>query len=81
MYIIPRMSKKERVIARIDLLKVLIVAFLGALFAVFGYTALHYKEFDLALGILVGIGAILLIIGISVFIIIYEKKLDELEKL
>lgn len=49
------MSKKERLQARLDYLKALIIAFLVALFGIFGYTAVNYKEIDLVLGICIAI--------------------------
>lgn len=73
------MSKKERLQARLDYLKALIIAFLVALFGIFGYTATHYKEIDLVLG--VSIGIIVLLCGIYVANKAFNKRLDDLEEL
>lgn len=75
------MSKKERLQARLDYLKALIIAFLVALFGIFGYTATHYKEIDLVLGVCIAIGIIVLLCGIYVANRAFNKRLDDLEEL
>ncbi|MGX2982700.1 hypothetical protein [Helicobacter sp. 23-1045] len=42
------MSKKDDVKAKVKFFQGFIMLFVATLFAIFGYTATHYKEFDLA---------------------------------
>lgn len=74
------MSRKDRIKAKLDLLKLLIVAFLTALFGVVSFTALNYKNFDLLLTVLVLLGTFSLIIALAYFVKDFNRHLDELEK-
>lgn len=56
------MSKKERIKAKLDLLKVLIVAILTAFFGIISFTAIHYKTLDYVLSICVTVGIVILLL-------------------
>lgn len=43
------MSKKDEMKARISIFQAIIILLITTLFAIFGYTAIHYKEYDLYL--------------------------------
>lgn len=74
------MSKKERIKVMLDMLKAVIIAFLTALFGLFGYAVIHYENLDMIRAIGVAFGAIILIIFLIISIILFFKELDKLEK-
>ena len=53
------MSNKDRIKLDVDILKALILAFLTAIFGIFGYSVLNYSHIDLIQGILIALGIIL----------------------
>lgn len=53
------MSKKEKIRLEIDILKALILAFLTAIFGIFGYSVLNYSRIDWIQGIFIALGVIL----------------------
>ncbi|MGX3010244.1 hypothetical protein ACWIUD_01595 [Helicobacter sp. 23-1044] len=75
------MSKKDDVKAKVKFFQGFIMLFVATLFAIFGYTATHYKEFDLALGIGVAIGIVLLSIAIWIFVKLFLQYTKKLRKL
>lgn len=75
------MSKKDNIKAKISFFQAIIIVLVTTLFAIFGYTAIHYKEFDLLLGIGTAIGIILLIVLLCVFGRYFKNSLDKLEKM
>ncbi len=75
------MSKKDNVKAKISFFQAIIVVLVTTLFAIFGYTAIHYKEFDYLLGIGAAIGVALLIILLCVFGKYFKNNLDKLENM
>lgn len=75
------MSKKDNVKAKISFFQTIIAILVTTLFAIFGYTAIHYKEFDLLLGIGVAVGVVLLVVALCVFGRYFKKSLDKLEKM
>ncbi|MGX3043916.1 hypothetical protein [Helicobacter sp. T3_23-1056] len=75
------MSKKDKVKATLSFLQAVIICLITALFAIFGYAAIHYKDFDLVLGISVGLSVLLLVIVLCVFGTYFKKNLKKLEKM
>ena len=76
------MAQKERIKLEIDVLKALMLAFLTAIFGIFGYCVLNYSRID-------WIQAIFIALGITAsFIVLYAltkriykilKQIEELE--
>lgn len=76
------MAQKERIKLEIDVLKALMLAFLTAIFGIFGYCVLNYSRID-------WIQAIFIALGITTsFIVLYAltkriykilKQIEELE--
>lgn len=54
------MSKKERIKTEIDVLKALILAFLTAIFGVFGFALMNYQTINLLQGIGIALGVLFL---------------------
>lgn len=75
------MSKKERVKTMLDFLKAIIIAFLTALFGVFGYAIVNYERLDLVRALGVGFGAVVLIGCLGVALVAFFKELNKLEKM
>ena len=75
------MSKKERIKLEIDVLKALILAFLAAIFGIFGYSVINYQKIDLLQGIGILIGLIFLFVALYVFIKRLVKNLNQIEEL
>ncbi|ANE34139.1 putative membrane protein [Campylobacter hyointestinalis subsp. lawsonii CCUG 27631] len=76
------MSNKERIKLEIDVLKALLLAFLTAIFGVFGYSVINYQKIDILQGISIIAGLFIL------FLIVYFiakrtirnlNKIEELE--
>ena len=75
------MSKKERVKTKLDLLKAFIMACVAALFGVMSFTAIYYDEIStIKLYLSIG-GAVLLLLFLVLFLYLFSKELDKLEKL
>lgn len=74
------MSKKERIKAKLDLLKVLIVAILTAFFGIISFTAIHYKTLDYVLSICVTAGIVILLLILVYLGIDFNRELNKLEK-
>ena len=75
------MSKKEKVKTMLSFTQALILCLLATLFGIFGYTAVHYKEFDLVLGICVAGGILGLVIALYFVGQYFRKNLNKLEKM
>lgn len=72
------MGKKDEVKAKISFFQTIIAIIISTLFAIFGYTAIHYKEFDLILIVSTILASLFLMIMLGVFVrffIKYVKKL------
>lgn len=52
------MSQKERIKLEIDVLKALILAFLTALFGIFGYCVLNYSNIDWIQALFIALGVV-----------------------
>ena len=75
------MSKKERVVATIDLLKALILALIMAIFGIFGYVGVHVDDIGQKKIIIVCVG-LLILFGFFYFAIRHLlKMLDDLEEM
>ena len=75
------MSKKERVKTKLDLLKAFIMTCIAALFGVMSFTAMYYDEISpIKLYLSIG-GAVLLILFLVLFLFLFGKEIDKLEKL
>lgn len=74
------MSKKQKIKVKLDTLKTLIVVFMTALFGVFGYGVIHYKDLDLVLSIAVGVATVLLISTLCYLGMLFGKEFEKLEK-
>lgn len=74
------MGRADKIKTKLDLLKLLIVTMLTALFGIIGFVAVNYKTLDLTLSI----GAILGIIVLSLVLVYlgrdFNKELNKLEK-
>lgn len=80
--IIRAMSKKamdkEQIKAKLEYLKSLIITFLVSLLGIFSYIALHYKEIDFMLGVLIAIGVVALFVILYRLNIAFDKHLNNL---
>lgn len=74
------MSRADRIKAKLDLLKLLIIAILTALFGVVGFAVTHYKTLDFVLSLMVSLGIIVLLSALVYLSINFNKELDKLEK-
>ncbi len=74
------MSRADRIKAKLDLLKLLIIVLLTALFGVVGFAVTHYKTLDFVLSLMVSLGIIVLLLALVYLGIDFNKKLNELEK-
>ncbi len=74
------MSKKERIKAKLDLLKVLIVAILTAFFGIISFATIHYKTLDYVLSICVTAGIVILLLILVYLGIDFNRELNKLEK-
>lgn len=74
------MSRKEKIKAKIDLFKTLIVTTLTALFGVLGYTVLNYRSFDVIISMAVAVGVLILMFALVFLAKSFSKELDNLEK-
>lgn len=75
------MSKKDDVKAKVKFFQAFIMLLVTTLFAIFGYTATHYKHFDWILGVITIVGIIFLLIAIYIFVKYYIKYTNKLRKL
>lgn len=69
------MSRKERVKTMLDMLKAIIIAFLTALFGLFGYAVINYEKLDMIRALGVGFGAIVLIVFLILSIALFLGNL------
>lgn len=76
-----RMSKKDRVKTKLDLLKSLMLGFMTALFGVGGYTFANRNELIYIDYTVIGIVAIILVVLICWCGFSFKKELDKLEKM
>lgn len=74
------MSKKERVKTNIDILKALLLALLSAIFAIFAYCVINYKNIDIIQGISIALGIIFLALALFFIVKKMLKNLDFLEE-
>ena len=65
----------------INFTQALILCLLATLFGIFGYAVVHYKEFDLVLGICVVCGIVSLGIALCLAGLLFRKYLNKLEKM
>lgn len=72
---------KEYLQIKLDYLKSLIVTFLVSLLGIFGYVALHYKEIEFMLWILIAVGITLLCIMLYFLNKTFYKQLDKLGRI
>ena len=75
------MSKKEEVKSNIELLKALILAFLGALFGVCGFAFLQRKELDLYEFIFLAVVIVFLTSIVCICGVLYNKQRKRLRDL
>ena len=76
------MSQKERIKLEIDILKALIIAFLTAIFGIFGYAVMSYEKINTFQGICILIGLTLLfgvLYALAKRVIKDLNKMEELE--
>lgn len=74
------MSKKEKIKAKLDLFKTLIVTLLTALFGILGYAVLNYQNFTKVISVAVAIGIFVLLLGLILLAKQFSIELDKLEK-
>ena len=74
------MSRKEKIKAKIDLFKTLIVTTLTALFGVLSYAVLNYQSFDMIISVSIAVGVLILMFGLVFLAKSFSKELDNLEK-
>ena len=75
------MSRKERIKLEIDILKMLIIAFLSAIFGIFGYCVLNYSHINLIQSLFIALGIILSFIALFLLSKRIYKILKEIEEL
>lgn len=73
------MSKKDDVKAKISFFQAFIILIVTTLFAIFGYVAIHYKEFDLVLGVGTAGAIVVLLAMLGVFVRYFVKCLKKLK--
>ncbi len=71
------LSRKERIKLEIDVLKVLIVALLTAIFGVFGFLTINYLKVDFTQGIIISVGLAVLL---SILLILSRRLLADLDE-
>lgn len=74
------MSKKEKIRALIDFYKAIIIAFMTALFGVLGYTFINYKYYTIYDTLAVFLCILGIISALVVFVRLFLKEIDKLEK-
>lgn len=75
------MSQKERIKLEIDVLKALMLAFLTAIFGIFGYCAINYNHIDWIQALFIALGVIVSFIVLYVLSKRIYKILKEIEEL
>ena len=75
------MSQKERIKLEIDILKALILAFLTAIFGIFGYTLINYAKIDILQGIGGFVGLIIIFVALYFVVKRIIKNLKQIEEL
>ena len=75
------MGKKDEVKAKISFFQTIIAIIISTLFAIFGYTAIHYKEFDLILIISTILASLFLMIMLGIFVKFFLKYVKKLRGL
>ncbi len=75
------MSKKDEVKAKISFFQTIIAIIISTLFAIFGYTAIHYKEFDWILIVSTILASLFLMIMLGVFVRFFLKYVKKLRGL
>lgn len=72
------MSKKERIKIEIDVIKALILAFITAIFGIFGFTLINYQKINYlqAIGIFAG-----LILLVGILYILAKRIIKNLNKI
>ncbi len=74
------LSTKEKIKAKIDIVKALLLSFMAALFGIFGYVVTQYEQLDTFRIITILIGVILLVLAILWCGHILKIELDKLER-
>ena len=75
------MGKKDEIKAKISFFQTIIAIIISTLFAIFGYTAIHYKEFDLILIISTILASLFLMIMLGIFVRFFLKYVKKLRGL
>ena len=75
------MGKKDEIKAKISFFQTIIAIIISTLFAIFGYTAIHYKEFDLILIISTILASLFLMIMLGIFVKFFLKYVKKLRGL
>lgn len=75
------MSQKERIKLEIDILKALILAFLTAIFGIFGYALMNYAKINLLQGIGGFVGLIIIFVALYFVVKRIIKNLKQIEEL
>ncbi|BEG58243.1 hypothetical protein NHP21005_19310 (plasmid) [Helicobacter sp. NHP21005] len=72
------LSRKERLKLEIDVLKVLIVALLTAIFGTFGFVTINYLKVNLVQGIVISTGLVILF---SILVILFRRLFADLNEI
>lgn len=75
------MSRKEEILAILDGIKTLVVAFLSALFGVLGYSVINYEKLATAQAIVIALATVFLLVIVSILLRVYMKKARQLRDL
>ena len=75
------MSQKERIKLEIDVLKALMLAFLTAIFGIFGYSVLNYNRIDWIQGVFIALGVVFSCVLLYIFSKRIYKILKQIEEL
>ncbi|ETD25181.1 hypothetical protein [Helicobacter macacae] len=75
------MSKKDEIKARISIFQAIIILLITTLFAIFGYTAIHYKEYDLMLVVCTVLACVFLVVMICICVKYFLKYVKKLRRL
>ena len=73
------MSRKERVLTSIDLVKTAIVILATAIFGLIGYAGVNFRQIEPILFIIIGVGLAILAVFVYLIVRYLARLLDELE--
>lgn len=74
------MTKRE-IAFKLGLYEKITLVLITALFSVFGYCVIHYKELDFIISVCAAIGALSLILALALFVALIFKELKNLRRL